>query len=187
MAWELCSKEEVILIHPYPVADLKDFWSDVVETLIREHLGTPHLGQSTAIINETHSGERTNILIVRKPPIISVEELRISAVSLVSTEYVVFQNHIQLIAQRFPEGILNVQVDYTSGDLTVSPTIKLTAAAMIAAMINYRERYGADSTMKWGSGEQESGETTPNLNVGLTSHLRTIMRRMLRRVRIRAS
>ena len=187
MAWELCSKEEVILIHPYPVANLKDFWSDVVETLIREHLGTPHLGQSIVITNETHSGGRTNVLIVRKPPIISVEELRISAVSLVSTGYVVFQNHIELIAQRFPEGILNVQVDYTSGDENISPTVKLTAAAMIAAMINYRERYGADSTMKWGSGEQESGETTPNLNVGLTSHLRTIMRRMLRRERIRAS
>jgi hypothetical protein len=187
MAWKLCSKEEVILIHPYPVADLKDFWSEVVETLIREHMGSPHLGQSTVITNETHSGDNTTILIVRKPPIISVEALRISATAMVSTGYVVFQNHIQLVAQRFPEGTLNVQVDYTSGDLTVSPTVKLTAAAMIAAMINYRERYGADSTMKWGSGDQESGETTPNLNVGLTSHLRTIMRRMLRRERIRAS
>ena len=106
---------------------------------------------------------------------------------MVSTGYVAFQNHIELIAQRFPKGILNVQVDYTSGDETVSPTVKLTAAAMIAAMINYKERYGADSTYKWGSGEQEAGETTPNLNVGLTSHLRTIMRRMLRRERIRAS
>lgn len=187
MAWKLCSKEEVILIHPYPVADLKDFWSEVVETLIKEHLGTPHLGEAIVITNETHSGDHTNVLIVRKPPIVSVEELRISATAMVSTGYVAFQNHIELIAERFPKGILNVQVDYTSGDETVSPTVKLTAAAMIAAMINYRERYGADSTMKWGSGDQESGETTPNLNVGLTSHLRTIMRRMLRRERIRAS
>lgn len=187
MAWKLCSKEEVILIHPYPVADLKDFWSEVVEALIKEHLGTPHLGESIVITNETHSGDFTTVLIVRKPPIVSVEELRISATAMVSTGYVVFQNHIELIAQRFPEGILNVQVDYTSGDETVSPTVKLTAAAMIAAMINYKERYGADSTYKWSVGDQEAGETTPNLNVGLTSHLRTIMRRMLRRERIRAS
>jgi len=187
MAWTLCSKQEVVAIHPFPVDDLKDFWSDTAEALIREHLGAPYLGEAVALTNETHSGDGTPLLIVRKPPIISVQALRISGVAVTTADYVVFSNHIELVAQRFPVGQLNVQVDYTSGDTTINPIIKLTAAAMIAAIINYRQRYGADSTFKWATGEQQAGESTPNLNVGLTSHLKSIMKRMLRRERIRAS
>ncbi len=187
MAWKLCSKEDVISIHPFPVADLKDFWSDSVESLIKEHIGTPNLGESVVITNETYDGDGTNILIVRQPPIISVEAIRISGVTSTVASYVVYQNHVALVNETFPEGLLNVQIDYTSGDTTVSGTIRLTATAMIAAIINYKQRYGADSTIKWATGDQEMGESTPNLNVGLTSHLKQIMKRMLRRERIRAS
>jgi len=187
MAWKLCSKQQVISIHPFPADELDDFWSDVVEALIKQHLGTPHLGESIAVTNETHDGDGTNMLVVRKPPIISVQDVRVSGVALIPGDYVVYPHHIALIAQTFPEGVLNAQIDYTSGDPTVDPTVQLTAASMIAAIINYRQRYGADSTIKWATGEQEMGESTPNMNVGLTSHLKQIMKRMLRRERIRAS
>ena len=186
-AWTLCTKEEVVLIHTYPIDQLQDLWSEVVEDLIKERLGAPHYGDSQVLINETHNGDGNNILVVRKPPIISVEDIRISAVALTSAEYVVFPNHVALVAQNFPEGILNVQIDYTSGQLTVKPTVKLTAIAMIAAIINYTRRYGADSSFKFGSPDGQIGEKTPNLNVGLTSHLTTIMKRMLRREKVRAS
>lgn len=187
MAWKLCAKEDVLSIHPFPADELKDFWSDSVEELIKVHMGTPNLGESVVLVNETYDGDGTNILIVRQPPIISVEEIRISAVATTAAEYVAYQNHVALTNRYFPEGLLNIQIDYTSGDAAVSPSVKLTAAAMIAAIINYRQRYGADSTIKWATGEQQLGETTPNLNVGLTSHLSQIMKRMLRRERIRAS
>ncbi len=187
MAWKLCTKEEVVSIHPFPVDELKDFWSDSVEELIKVHMGTPNLGESVVLVNETYDGDGTNVLIVRQPPVISVEAIRISGIAMTSTEYVVYQNHVALTNQSFPEGLLNVQIDYTSGDISVSPSVKLTAAAMIAAIVNYRQRYGADSTLKWATGEQQIGESTPNMNVGLTSHLTQIMKRMLRRERIRAN
>jgi hypothetical protein len=187
MAWELCSKEEVISIHHAPLDALPDLWSDVVEDLIRTHLGAEYYGTSQPIIAETHSGDNTNILLVRKPPIISVEELRVSAIALVSTGYVIFPNHVALRAQNFPEGTLNVQIDYTSGKLTVKPSVKMAAIAMIAAIMNYRGRYGADSSIKWGVGNQQVGEENPNIKVGLTSHLSVIMKRMLRREKVRAS
>ncbi len=187
MAWKLCGKEDVISIHPYPADDLKDFWSNSVESLIKEHMGTPNLGESIVVANETYDGDGTNVLIVRQPPIISVEAIRISGVTLVVNAFVVYQNHVALVSEYFSEGLLNVQIDYTSGDPTVSGTVQLIAAAMIAAIINYKQRYGADSTIKWATGDQEMGESTPNLNVGLTSHLKQIMKRMLRRERIRAS
>lgn len=187
MAWTLCTKEEVIVIHKYPLDQLEDLWSEVVEDLIIQHLGAPYYGTSQAITNETHDGDGNNILIVRKPPIISVEEVRISAIALTSADHVAYSNHIALVAQNFTEGILNVQIDYTSGQMTVRPTVKLTAIAMIAAIINYYRRYGAEGSFKWGSPDDQIGENTPNLNVGLTSHLRAIMKRMLRRERVRAS
>lgn len=185
--WTLCSKEEVILIHKYPIDQLQDLWSEIVEDLIIQHLGAPYYGTSQAITNETHDGDGNNILVVRKPPIISVEEVRVSAIALTSADYVSYPNHIALVAQTFPEGVLNVQIDYTSGQPVVRPSVKLTAIAMIAAIINYSRRYGADSSFKWGSPDDQIGEPTPNLNVGLTSHLVTIMKRMLRRERVRAS
>lgn len=187
MAWELCTKEEVVSIHHAPLDELPDLWSDIVEDMIRTHLGAEYYGTLQAIIAETHNGDNTNILLVRKPPIISVEELRVSAIALVSTGYVIFPNHIALRAQNFPEGTLNVQIDYTSGTAIVKPSVKLAAIAMIAAIMNYRGRYGADSSLKWGTGDQQIGEENPNIKIGLTSHLKVIMKRLLRRAKVRAS
>jgi len=134
MAWELCRKEDVIDIHPYPLDQLKDSWSDYAESLVRREMGTPYLGTETALTNETHDGDGTPLLVVRKPPIVSVQDVRINSVSASASDYVVFQNHIKMVAENFPEGNLNVQIDYTSGDITVDPIIKLTTAALIAAM-----------------------------------------------------
>jgi hypothetical protein len=57
---------------------------------------------------------------------------------------------------------------------------------MIIAIINYKRRMGSDASLKWASPTEKVGEETPNVNVGLTSHLRQIMRRTLQKDRILA-
>jgi hypothetical protein len=43
MSWTLCSKADVISIHPTTETALPDLWSDAVEQLIREHMSQPGL------------------------------------------------------------------------------------------------------------------------------------------------
>ena len=91
----------------------------------------------------------------------------------------------------FTPGNLNVSVTYVAGGgldpngLIADPLIRLTAAAMIVAIANYKGRAGADSSIKWGNADQKEGNSTPTFDVGLTSHLRRIMKNMLRRSRLR--
>lgn len=182
MAWVLCSKSDVQAITPISEGELQEFWSNTVEALIRQHMNNPNLGTSEVIVAELHSGDGNTILQVRKPPIISVQAVRVSDYAYTAADYAVFTNYIQMKnGIVFPEGTLNVEADYTSGETEVPFDVQLTAAAMIVAIINYKGRMGADSSLKWGTGEKVAGEDTPNANIGLTSHLSTIMRRMLRR------
>lgn len=188
MAWTLCEKTDVVSITHAPENALDDFWSDSVEALIRRHLGMPHLGSQAAVTEELHNGDGTNILLVSKPPIVSVTSLSIDGGARLPSEYVVTPYSVQMRYTSFPRGVLNVSVSYLSGSVDVEeidPIIRLTAAAMIAAIWNYRGRGGADSSLKWGTIEPEVGEENPNQKVGLTSHLHTIMKRMLRRERLR--
>jgi hypothetical protein len=186
MAWTLCSKTDVMDIHPIPQTELKDSWSDEVEDLIRQHLGAPYLGLTQEIVDEYYDGDGTVFLRVRKPPIISVEAISISGVALTSDDYVVFPTQIQLKDRVFPRGNLNVRLSYTSGSEVIPGSVRICAAAMIAAIINYRKRMGSDASLKWGAPlDMKVGEESPSQNIGLTSHLVTIMKRTLRRPRIR--
>jgi len=186
MPWTLCSKDNVQALQPCQPSELRDEWSDEVEAFIRQHLGQPYLGLSQSILDEWHDGDGTHIFHVKKPPIISVDSLRINDVPLTPADYVVFDSYIELRSQVFPKGILNVCVSYTSGSTEVNEVVRLTAAAMIVAILNYRRRWGADGSIKWGAAEQKAGEESPNYNVGLTSHLTTIMKRLLRRPKVKA-
>jgi len=113
--------------------------------------------------------------------------------SLVASDYVLQGNTLVLLYGSFPAGRSNVSVDYTAGSAVdevtglaiVDPKIRFTAAAMIVAILNYRSRAGSDVTLRWGGADQKEGEASPNVNIGLTSHLNTIMRRMLRKTRLR--
>ena len=185
MAWEFSSKEDVMALHPIQQSELRDEWSTMVESLIRDHLGQPYLGVTQVIENEYYNGDGTYMLRVRKPPIASVQQVLVNDVTLTASDYVVFDDHISLKSQVFPLGTLNVRLYYTSGDTNISPTISLAAAAMIVAIINYRRKAGADSSLKWGEAEPRVGEATPN-QIGLTSHLIRIMRQLLKRPRLMA-
>ena len=180
-AWELCTKEDVGSLHPVNVAELEDSWSITVEALIRQHMGTPYLGSTQAITAEVHSGDNTQFLRVRKPPINSVTAVRINEVVVLPADYVVFPNHIQLENELFPRGNLNVQTDYVSGTTVIDPVVNLTATSMVVAVLNYRKRFGADSSIKWSNPETKSGESSPNVDLGLTEHLTAIMKQLLRR------
>lgn len=188
MAWTLCDKQSVISITNAPESALDDFWSDATEALIRQYLGMPNLGLSVAVTNERHSGDNTNIVMVKRPPILSVTSVTIDDYILPASEYIATEYSIQLLYTRFTKGILNVVLAYQSGsdpNVEIDPLVKMTAAAMIAAFWNYKGRAGSDASIKWGSVEPEMGEENPNQKVGLTSHLSVIMKRMLRRERLR--
>lgn len=194
MAWTLCSKQDVVDIHPVPITDLKDSWSDMVEGLIRDYLGEPNLGVVEAVIDEWHNGDGTPVLRVKAPPIKSVTSLVLASeltmedgsyVTLSASDYLVFPNFIQLKGMVFPQGLLNVKVSYESGKENDDQVVRLAATTMVVAIVNYRKRFGADSSIRWGAADPKAGEDSPNLNVGLTSHLVTIMKRVLRRNHVR--
>jgi hypothetical protein len=186
MAWILCTKADVMSIHPITEAEIKDEWSDMVEGLIRQHMGQPFLGTSSAIVDEWHNGDGSNFLKPYKLPILSVTSLSINDLPIALSDCVSFDSYIALQSQTFPEGVLNVRISYTSGTLEVPETVRLAATTMIVAIINYRRRAGADSSIKWGSADQKAGEDTPNAQIGLTSHLVRIMKQILRRPTLRA-
>lgn len=188
-AWTLVSKEEVTQLTSHAQTKLQDIWSLVCEALIRQHLSLPYLGEEVNIENEYHSGTGNLLLLVRYPPIVSVTKLLVNTRAAIPADYVIFPNYIHLKNQVFPEGNLNIIVSYVSGGESIDdPILKLCEASMIAAIVNYHDRYGADSTLKWATEELEDrsgGGSTPNLNVGLTSHLTQIMRRLLRKDKLR--
>lgn len=193
MAWTLCSRKDVTDIHPTNAAALQDFWSDTVESMIREWLGMPDLGKTATYTDDKYDGLGTPYLQLRGVPVQSVQAVRVEGMSLVASDYVLQGNTLVLLYGSFPAGRSNVSVDYTAGSAVdgvtglaiVDPKIRFTAAAMIVAILNYRSRAGSDVTLRWGGAEQKEGEASPNVNIGLTSHLNTIMRRMLRKTRLR--
>lgn len=179
--WTFATKEDVIDIHPIPQSHLKDSWSDWVEALIRQYLNNPNLGKTETITDEYHDGDGTDVLMVKRPPIASVSSISVEKVALQPADYIVFRNYVQLKNRVFTEGTANVKISYVSGDTTIPVNVRMTAAAMIVAIANYRDMAGADSSYKWAEPDQEMGERSPNKNLGLTSHLTRIMKRMLER------
>lgn len=184
-AWTLCSKQDVLELAPGMASELRDSWSIEVEALIRQYLGQPYLGQIVSVTDEYHNGDGTNILHASKPPIHTVTSIRVNGTTLLPSDYIVFPSYVQLIDMIFPRGSANILFSYESGSQDIDPTVRLAASSMIVSMLTYRRRSGADSSIKWGDIEQGAGEPSPNMNVGLTSHLNTIMKRLLRRPRLR--
>lgn len=188
MAWTFCEKEDVTSIYPINVAELEDRHSDFVEAMILQYKGNPYIGSPVTVTDEYHNGDNTDILQVKKPPIISVSSLSISDAVLLPADYVVFPYYIQLKAQRFPRGRLNVKVTYESGVAAgnIDPQVSFCAALMIEAIINHRSRLGADDSVKFNRDvEKMYGAGVSTLSIGLVNHLRGIMHALLRRDKVR--
>ena len=153
--------------------------------MIRRHLGNPNLGTTKVVNNEAYSGDDSMIRRLKQPPVLSVESLRINGVPVQLDEYMVISNGIQLKYQVFSEGTLNVLVSYTSGTYldpdtglsNIDPVVRLCAAAMIVAILQYRGRAGADASIKWFDAEQKEGSNDANMDIGLVDNLTRIMRR----------
>lgn len=180
MAWELCSKEDVMAMTSVPEDELRDMWSEVSEQMIRDYMGTPNLGSSVTITGEVHNGDGSPILMVRQPIIVSVSAIRVSDATITASDYEVFPNYVELASAVFPEGLHNVEIDYVSGG-DVPSRVRLTATLMVIACLNYRRRRGADTSSKFAVPESNTGEETANMNIGLVSHLDMILKQSLQR------
>lgn len=180
MAWELCTKDDVMAMTSVPEDELRDMWSEITDQMIRDHLGTPNLGTSEVITGEVHNGDGTPLLLVKKPIIDSVQAIRVNSAQITASDYEIFENYVELSSAVFPEGLHNVEIDYTSGG-AVSARVRLTATLMVIACLNYRRRRGADTSSKFAVPETNTGEETANMNIGLVTHLDRIMRQSLER------
>src|SRR5688572_1404147 len=97
MSWILCSKADVISIHPTNETALPDLWSDAVEQLIREHMSQPGLGLAQTTLTETYSGDGTPAITLRSLPIISVSSVMIDGEA--ASDYTVTNTGIQLAGE----------------------------------------------------------------------------------------
>jgi len=185
MAWTFCSKEDITLMYPIEESDLEDAYSELVEGLIQEHQGTPYLGSSTLVSDEYHDGDGTDSLAVHKPPIVSVSSLEVNTAALTASDYIVKDTTIQLKYQTFPSGRANVKISYYSGQTTNIPqSVRLAAMTMIVALLTYKNRYGADGTLRFAQSPTREGEMTPVFSMGVITHLKGIMKNLLRRDKI---
>lgn len=185
MPWVFCSREDITAFHPIPITELRDEWSTLVEGLIRDHLGQSYLGLDEPIADEWHNGDGSPFLRPKHAPILSVDSLAINGSSLQPSDYVVFDQYIQLRSQVFPRGNLNVRLSYSVGSTSIDPVVRLAAVSMIIAVINYRKRAGSDSSLKWSGIDQRVGEESPATSEGLMKHLRDIMLSILKRPKLR--
>lgn len=184
MAWTLCSKDDVTNLFPIAEADLKDDWSMMVEAMIRQYMGQPSLGEIDIVVNDYYDGDGTALLRLRKTPIMSIQSLSIDGLTLSSGDYVVYPTHVVLLYHTFTKGRMNILVSYTAGTTSVDPVVRLAATSMIIAMINYQRKAGSDASLKWGVDNTKVGEPSPNVNIGLGTHLNKIMKNILKRPRV---
>jgi len=185
LAWTLCSKQDVAVLHHIEVTSLQDAWSEMVEGLISEYMGSPAIVQDTTY-TETFDGDGKDIITVRRPPIKTVTSVSFSGTSISSGDYEVGDTIIKLLYYGTPAGSRNVEVVYVSGySDDVPASVRLAAAAMIAAISNHYGRFGADTSLKWADVQDTRTSNTPTKAGGLITHLESIMKSIIRRNKIR--
>lgn len=184
MAWTLCTKQDVASIHNIDVTSLQDSWSETVEGLISEYMGSPALAQDTTYV-EKFDGNGKNVIAVRRPPIKSVTSVKFSGTSIAAADYDVGTTTIKLLYYNLPRGINNIEVEYVSGSTTVPESVRLASVAMIAAMYNHYGRHGADGSIKWADVERATTGERPTRTAGLITHLKDIMKSTIRRNKLR--
>ena len=199
MAWTYCTKQNVAELYAIEEGTLRDAWSDWAEALISEHYGYEYIGTTATVTDEMHNGDGTPFLYVKYPPIVSVTSVSVGSstpTALTSTSYKVFGDHIELINSptsplsmsmsgipaTFPEGVGNVLATYVSGLATVPKIVELTATQMIAEMSKFKQRGGADFTMKYTGQTNTRGQAMGLVAVrGLSGTLQSIMKNNLRK------
>jgi hypothetical protein len=184
MAWQLCTKEDVMSLVTTNQNRLPDFWSDTVEDMIREHISSPFLGQTQVIVAEKHDGDGGAVLIPFSLPVATVQSLLIGETVLDPALYSVSDIGVSLLEGTFPVGQKNITVSYTTKE-TVPAIVSMTAAMMIVSLFNFKGREGADNSMVWGDADAKKGNTNLFTEIGLHQQLDRIMKKMLKRNRVR--
>jgi len=186
MPWTLCTQDDVRALHGINTDVLKDEWSEFAEALIIDHLGNRSLLDTVTYTDELYSGDKTTILLIQHPRITSITSIYVNDV-LVSPDTYSFNTHgILLNTGIFAEGSHNIKVTYESGGTgNSSDTVRFACASMISALFNHYGRRGADGSTKWATTNSEFGEPTANINLGLITNLKEIMKQTLKRENVR--
>lgn len=186
MAWTICSKEDVIALHGMSIDDLRDFWSETAEAFLVEHTGNHGLLGDLTIEDEIYTGNGAVAIVVKKPPILSVQEVSINDYVVPSGDYVFNTHTITLKYGEFSANApANVKLSYTAGVSQVDAQYRFACAAMVAAIANHEGRKGADTTIRWATLPTQAGGSTANLNVGLVTNMKAIMKQSVRRTKVR--
>lgn len=194
MSWNYTSKDKVVAFAQVPTGLLEDEWSDWVEALIDEWMGTTFVGTS-AHLNELHNGDNTPTLFVDHPPIVSVSLLEVDGGNFVLPSYVTYPYYIELIESSdsqvstslyrshvFPSGVGNVKISYVGGSSVVPKKVEMAATMMVTAIATYASREGADASLKWSRVITTDGTNqTQTESSGLPSTLDGIMKKLLPR------
>jgi hypothetical protein len=197
MAWTYVSRDVVAHLTHVSEENLQDEWSNWVEALIQEHMGYETIGTNTTITSEKHDGDGSNVLFVKKPPIISVTELKLGSTSptaLSSTAYKVYGQYVKLVSNPsytiaysnetniFPVGTQNIEITYVSGLATVPMTVQLCAAVMIGEIAKSHRKGGADNTLMYPVPDRTQGQRSGvRAERGLLATLRSHMNNTLRK------
>ena len=187
--WNYCSKQDVADYSGLSQSKLKDAWSDIVESMIQEHVGTDYGGTTT--YTEAYDGDGTDTLILNNTPVSSVASLSIGDTALSSSLYEVYNaGYIRLVSSTgsdldeamgtvqsvFPKGTQNIDVVYVAGNASVPGYVRLAAILMVTELALVSERAGADGSLSISRSTQRAGfgDIRPR-STDVSGALRTIM------------
>lgn len=194
MSWELVTRAEVANLAGQDVATLRDEWYDWVVGILKQETGYEYIEGTTATVtDEAHDGNGTDLLVVKKPPIVSVASLSIGGSGVSSNRYKVYDQYVRMVStlddtipSYFPIGVQNVLITYTSGFTAVPADVKLAVANAIEIIMLHNLRGGTTANIKWSVPERTDGADEPPLPVASLSRVvRNIIRKGIRRKGLR--
>lgn len=198
MAWVLCSREDVSRYLGLSEDRIDDYFSEWVEGLIEEHVGTSYSDIATTHTDEEYDGDGTDTLMLRHFPVTSVSSLSVDDAAVGTSQYKVYSGgFIRLVHSKdspildamnfpgatFPFGQKNVKVTYIVGQTAIPAHVRFCAVQMIAQIALVHERMGGEGSLalSMASTRQAGDRDRPTWTADLTGKMNTIMRNMLGR------
>jgi hypothetical protein len=153
MAWLYVDKALAADFAGVKASFLKDEWSDAIEALIRNEYKY-HLNISS--FTEYYSGDGTNLLFLKKTPIVSLTNVSIigpsSLTSVILNDYfITHTKFIEMTSGVFPEGHNNIVVEYTGGVDGVDPRVQFAEMACLAYLVKFLVGNRGEDTIKFAS------------------------------------
>jgi hypothetical protein len=192
MAWEIVSRAEVSSVSGMNADELRDDWYNMVVGILHEVTPYELFHTTTTITDEVHDGDGTNLLVVNRPPIVSISSISIDGVAVSSTCYTAYGNFVKLspseenlLTPIFPKGVGNVTISYTSGFSTVPTDIKLGVINAIEIIALHKKRGASTADLRYDSAADQDGSPEPGVPyASLAYTIRKILRTSIGRKRI---